>query len=99
MPANFKEGEIGEVAYPQKSGVISPQTNINEILQNLSQHFLKIAFTLAIFAIIIAGIIWITALGDENKIEKAKRIIKWTIIALLIASSAFVIVKIIIGIF
>ncbi|MFA7662414.1 MAG: Ig-like domain-containing protein [Patescibacteria group bacterium] len=54
---------------------------------------------IAVILILYGGFIWMTAKGDDKKVEKAKKIIKNTVIGLVIIFAAWGIVRFIFGLF
>jgi hypothetical protein len=71
------------------------ETSVSSIagtIVNITLGFLGIIF---VCLIIYAGFTWMTAQGDESKVEKAKNIIKNCIIGLIVLTSAWAIYNII----
>jgi len=60
-----------------------------------------LSFLGVIFMILIiySGILWMTARGNENQIEKSKDILKSSVVGLLIVTAAYAIVKTVSGLF
>lgn len=56
--------------------------------------FLGFIAIAAVFVIIVGGIIFLTAFGDEEKIGTAKKVVQWAIIGLILAMLAYAIVNI-----
>ena len=67
------------------------ESNLPEIIGGVIKAFLSILGVLFMAYIIYAGSLWITARGEEEKITKAKAIIRGSIIGLIIVFAAFAI--------
>ena len=59
-------------------------STVPELLAKIMEFIRKIALAVAPIFIIIAGYLFITAMGDPEKITKAKKTILWTLIGLLV---------------
>lgn len=66
---------------------------VDSVVAMVIKVFLGLLGIIFIILIIIAGFNWMTANGDEGKIEKAKKIISRAIIGLIIIVSAYAITK------
>ena len=84
-PSGIPHALTGDIS---TSGAVFFQTGVSWLLY--------IAATLAILMLMWGGIQWITSSGDPAKLASAKRKITMAIIGLVIALSAFFIVKVII---
>ena len=78
-------GRTGEISGTSESGDI--QTVVGQIINAA----LTLVGTLFFALMVYAGYLWMTARGDEPTIEKAKEIIKTSIIGLVILVSAYAI--------
>ncbi|MGB9743562.1 MAG: pilin [Minisyncoccales bacterium] len=54
---------------------------------------LKIVPPVAVLMLVIAGLMFFTAMGDPNKVIRAKDIVQWTLIGLIIIYGAWIIVN------
>ncbi|MBI5765917.1 hypothetical protein HZA71_01675, partial [Candidatus Falkowbacteria bacterium] len=79
------------------AGIGLAQNDLKTTIVNIVRIFLGFLGLVAVILIIYAGFIWMTAAGDENKIERAKKIILGAVIGLIIILSAFAIVSFILG--
>lgn len=70
---------------------------VNAFLQFLAGSIIELTAGVAIFVIVIAGYMFVTAGGDQGRIDKAKEIIKYTIFGMAMIILSFVIVKTIIS--
>jgi hypothetical protein len=76
-----------------RAGVISDAPRISEVLIKAFNFLLSIFGMLAIIGLILAGVIYLTASGNEKRIETAKRAFLYSIIGIVIALGAMVIVR------
>lgn len=70
---------------------------IGELIQRVTQGVLTIASALAVLAIVIGGVRFFTAVGREDEVVKAKRIIMWAVAGLVVVLLAGVIVNAVIN--
>ena len=63
---------------------LAQATSVTELIFKIINFILDIALILAVLAIIIAGLYLITSQGDEGQKDKAKRIIFYAIIGILL---------------
>jgi hypothetical protein len=73
------------------SYLFDQNTSIGSIVAVVIKAFLGLLGVIFIFLIVLAGYNWMTAAGDEQKVEKAKDEIKRAIIGLIIVTSAYAI--------
>lgn len=78
---------------------LAQATTITELIIKIIKFILDIALLLAVLVIIIAGIYLITSMGDEGQKDKAKRIIFYAIIGILVILFSRVIVMLVNSIF
>lgn len=78
---------------------ISGATPIATIVLNVLNFLLAIVGTLTLIMLIVGAIMYLTAAGDEDRIDKGKKLIKYAIIGIVVALAALVIVKQIAGFF
>jgi hypothetical protein len=68
-----------------------PGASVGSIVAVVIKAFLGMLGVIFIILIVLAGYNWMTAAGDEQKVEKAKDEIKRAIIGLIIVTSAYAI--------
>lgn len=78
---------------------LAQSTSISELILKIITFILDIALILAVLAIIIAGLYLITSNGDEGQKDKAKRIIFYAIIGILLILFSRAIVMVVNSIF
>jgi len=75
------------------------QTYVSEqLIPKIVSGFLVIMLMVGVIMLIIAGISYILSSGDSEKTKKAKDIIYWSLLAIIVAIMAFAIVKFVVGI-
>lgn len=74
------------------AGVISDAPRIATVVINALQFLLSIFGACAIIGLVVAGILYLTASGNERQIEHAKAATKYSIIGIAVALGAMVIV-------
>lgn len=67
------------------------ETSLNQIISTIIQSFLGLLGVIFLLLIVYGGVIWMTAQGEEGKVEKAQKIIRNAIIGLIIVVSAYAI--------
>lgn len=87
-PAKFKE--YAGVCFPLNTGL--SETSVAAIVLNLMKWMLYLFGFLAIIAFVIAGIQYLTAAGNMNTIETAKRSMKFSIVGVIVALAGLVII-------
>lgn len=78
------------ITLPTGTGL--PNSGVSTILDNVSKFVISLIAGLAVLMIVVSGIMYITAGGDSGKAEKAKEWLIASIVGLVIALLAFVIV-------
>lgn len=103
LPAAMAQVEINPDLHPQYAPVIS-SPNIknaadygNFFLQLVAGGLLYLAGPTAILFIALAGLRYVTAHGDQNQLEGAKKTLEWAMIGLVVVIFAFALVRIIIS--
>ena len=82
-------------------GLIPPQLeevskfSIIDIVRGIIQFILVVAFILAFIMLLIGGIRWITAGGDEKAVGSARNMITAALIGLVIVLVAFALIKLV----
>ena len=79
----------GDIVPPETLGKI---TNIVAIIRTVIQFILIVAFVLAFIMLLIGGIRWITAGGDEKGVAGARNMITAALIGLVIVLVAYAII-------
>lgn len=72
---------------------ISPIQNLVKVIQSVIRFILLVAFILAFIFLIIGGIRWITAGGDEKAVAGARGMITGALIGLVIVLVAYALIR------
>lgn len=91
----FTSAAQGGIQWPTDAevGLPNPPTGVSGILINVMNWLLGIFGFIAIIAFVVSGIQYMTAAGNENVIEKAKRNMTYSIIGVIVGLAAFVIIQ------
>lgn len=84
------------LAFSAKADVIfnntSSYNDVNKLVEGISNWFLSITAGLTILFLIIGGIFYLTAAGDDKRMEEGKKIITYTIVGLVLILISYSIV-------
>ena len=69
-----------------------PNASIHDILYNILLWLLAIFGVIGVIGFVIAGIIYLTAAGDDSRIEKAKKAMEYSIIGIIVGLAGLVII-------
>lgn len=83
--------QVGNIVPSQ----ISPTNNIITVVQAIVRFILIVAFVLAFVMLLVGGIRWIMAGGDEKSVEKARNTITAALIGLVVVLIAYAIIRIV----
>lgn len=78
---------------------VSSAPTIATIALNTLNFLLSIVGTISLIMLIVAAIMYLTAAGDEDRIDKGKKLFKYALIGITIALASLVVVKQIAGFF
>ena len=76
---------------------VADDRNLREAAVFYINYFLGFLGLVAVAMIIYAGILMVTAQGEEEQLNKGKKIITWAAIGLVIIMLSFAIVRVVIG--
>lgn len=74
------------------------QSDFKDAVVKGINYFLTFLGLLVVAMIIYAGVLFVTAQGDEKQIEKAKKMIMWSIVGMIVVMFSFAIVKVVAGV-
>lgn len=80
------------------AGVISDAPKLSSVALNALNFLLSVFGIVAIISLVVAGIIYLTASGSERRIETAKKMALYSIVGIVVALAAMVIVRQVAGI-
>lgn len=78
--------------------ITNPLDNVQtfgDLIKRVLQGFLTFVSILAVIAIIIGGVRYITGVGREEEVARAKKIILWAIIGLIVVGLSAIIVNVV----
>lgn len=70
-----------------------PSGSITSIVKSIMNWILGLVGVLGVIGFAIAGILYLTAAGDETRIETAKKAMTWAIVGVIVALLGLVIVR------
>lgn len=88
-----------QVEVGQQAGYNTSSPDLYDIISQIINTVLSLIGVIFVILIIYSGIIWMTAGGDESNVTKAKKILKQSIIGLIIVLGAYAISYFIIELF
>ena len=72
-------------------------TSVPELIGKVIQALLGVTGSIALLMFIYGGILWLTAAGNEKRIDKGKAVLVWATIGLGIIFTSYVLVRFVIG--
>lgn len=81
------------------AGVITDAVSVSSILSKVLQFLLSIVGVVAIIGLVVSGILYLLSGGDEKRATVAKRAFYSSVIGLLVALSALILVTQLVGFF
>lgn len=70
-------------------------SDFSVLLTNFLKWLLSVAGALALLALIIGGIFYVTSAGNDQRVETAKKMITWTLLGLILILASYSIITII----
>lgn len=89
--------EMGEAAWRAAGCDTTPTDGLAPALSNIITNVIAILGLVAVIAIIVGGVSYMTASGDQSKIKKAKDTILYAVIGLVVVLLSYAIVNWVIG--
>lgn len=87
---------VAEAAFGDRPpGLDLPDVKVKDVLINIINWIAGIATTIAILVIVIAGIMWTTASGNEDQISTARKMLIAGVVGLIITLGAWALVRIV----
>jgi|GEM_PF-2388082 hypothetical protein len=72
---------------------VSKEKNLNVLLIGWMKFFLSVTAVVAVLAIVFAGFLYITAGGDDAQTTKAKKVVMWVAIGIILIFGSYAIVN------
>ena len=85
--------EVQKILGQTPSGQTATALDLKTIIENTLNFLLSIVGIIAMIGLVVGGVFYLTAYGDEDRAKKGKSIITSSIIGIAIALAALVIVK------
>lgn len=83
---------LAQYQKPDNPGGVPEGGDANTLIMNIVKWLLGFVGALAVLMIIVAGIMYITAAGDEGRVDKAKSYLVYAIVGLVVALLGYAIV-------
>lgn len=68
-----------------------------KLLPGVSSAFTVVLFALGVVMIIVAGVFFVISSGDSENKDKAKNILLWTIVGIVVAVLSYALVRLVVG--
>ncbi len=81
------------IAHQKLTKSISHQTDLKTLILDWTRFALELVAIIAVVAVIWAGVLYITDMGDGSNQEKAKKILLWVVIGILLILGSYAIVN------
>ena len=95
--ANLRDaGKFLQTTGKKATGDASPP-EVESVLAGFIQTALSLIGIIFLILMVYAGYLWLTAQGEDAQIDKAKKIIKSTVIGLFLVTSAYAITQLVLG--
>lgn len=95
VPVFAQDDPIGLNALPTEGLATGGLSNVIEIIKEIINFLLTLVGILALGGIIWGAIVLVLSLGNDQKVEKAKRIILYSIIGLIVAGVSFLAIQVV----
>lgn len=81
------------LAERQLDGNVSKERDVKVLIIGWTNFLLSVAALLAVVALVWAGFLYVTAAGDDGRMETAKKIVIWVVVGILLILAAYAIVN------
>jgi hypothetical protein len=96
-PTSFSDG-LSQAGSFADSNDLGKARSTKEILQSIVKWLLSLVGTIAVISLIYGGFLYVTSQGEENQTEKAKNIILYSVIGIIIIGISAIVVNVVISI-
>ena len=96
-PTSFTDG-LKQVQTVASDNGLAKQQSSKQILQTIVAWLMSLLGTIALISLLYGGYLYITAQGEEGNVEKAKSIILYSTIGIIIIGLSAVIVNVVISV-
>lgn len=96
-PTSFTDGisSIGDIA---GDNGLAKKSSAKEIMQTIVKWLLTLVGTIAVISLIYGGFLYVTSQGEEDATERAKHIILYSVIGIIIIGISAIVVNVVISI-
>lgn len=82
-------GDVRAVTIINPLGVTDPRAFIGRVIRAI----ISIIGSITLLMFVYGGVLWITSMGEKDKVEKGKKIMVWCVLGLGVIASSYVIVN------
>jgi uncharacterized membrane protein len=82
---------IAGVCFPANTGLL--ETSVDIIILALLRWITLVFASIAVIMLVICGIKYLTSAGDQGAVESAKSCVKWSIVGIIVALGAMVVIR------
>lgn len=93
MVIGLSELVVKDIVFPKQGSQLSDVNKANELIVTITNFASSFIATIAVAILMYAGVLYVTAAGDESKTEKAKKMFGQAVIGILIALAAYGVVN------
>jgi hypothetical protein len=97
-PSNFGAGLSSLKGVAGENKLATNKTSTKEILQTGVKWLLSLVGTIAVISLLYGGYLYISSQGDEGNVEKAKSILLYSVIGILLIGLSAIIVNVVINV-
>ena len=95
-PDIYSQKEGGAKVLPQKEyDILGPEEALNEVVVGVINQVSNVFIGFSVLFIIVAGIQYVLAQGDEEKIKKAHKSIMWSVAGVILVMLSYTIIYIV----
>lgn len=84
---------VAMAQFAAPTGTNLPEGKVSDIVKNIMNWILGIVGVMGVIGFAISGILYLTAAGDEGKIDTAKKAMTYSIIGVIVALVGLVVIK------
>jgi hypothetical protein len=88
---------FGIIGIAHAAGVIEDATPIAEVIANTLMLILSLSGAFAMLSFSVAGIVYLTAVGDEGRMKQSKAAMMFSLVGVFVCVCALIIVRTVIG--
>ena len=95
---NYGDHPSGSTDYSSENTLTNPisTSDPNELIGQVISAVLGVVGSLALLMFIYGGLVWMTAAGNNEKVQKGKNVLIWATIGLMVIFSSYAMVRFVI---